>query len=116
MGSFFVSVQSILKRFVKNALRRDPVAGAAANLIVIGYLTILVQFVCLTMVGIVHDLTSVTSLSSAALVGVSFLVYGASDLVFERNRSLAIRLRLLSGLTIVLGGIWALVWAGLFVL
>lgn len=112
--SFLGSIQVILKRLVDVNLRREPVAGAAANFVVIGYSVFLVQTVCLTPVGFLYDLTSVVSLSSASLVGISILVYGASDLAFESSRRLAIRLRILAGVTMVVAGVWALFWAGYF--
>jgi len=100
MPSLVVGVRNVARRWVGRYLLGEPRPNVV-GLITLGYFGVLIG--CVALAFLVFDgqhylLTALIPL----LIGLSLLVKSAGDLAFEKNRSLAVRLRALAGFTLVL--------------
>jgi uncharacterized membrane protein (DUF485 family) len=115
MTSFWASRLQSVKRFLEGLLLKEPVTEDAARGLIFGYLSILLIWIVLVWAGF-RFLPGLIPPLAGILVGVSVLIKGAGDLAFERNRSLAARLRVMASFALGLALVLLLLYTGYFLL
>jgi uncharacterized membrane protein HdeD (DUF308 family) len=101
MTSLLTGIRSLFTGFIERSLLKEPQPGTTRSLYS-GYVFVLLGCASLALIALLLAQYYLLQAALLVLVGLSVLVRGVADLVFERDRRLAIRLRVLSLIATVL--------------